>query len=379
MWLIDTDTLKLVFKTDPSEVQSNMQSSLICALSWQRKLEDYSVAARFSWAAKREITRKEDRAYCLLGIFGVYVPLLYGESENAFLRLQEEISRSTNDMSIFAWVAAPEDQQRFRGLFARSPAEFINCASVTRVPSASRYDNEYSITNKGLRFNCVLTALVESPDHSECSKLSESDQLNRMQNERIESMVVTSVDLECFNEVPDSSSTENRKPTLGIYLTKLKKHTVMRKDEEQPTIYAFRELTEQQSDKLKNEFHKQVVVKLDFPPLEATTGTRKVKSYVFVRKEGKWEIGRLTLYKPENKDFRKKTALEQFQQCLRHEHDSHHYAEHWDGRTHALVSVSESYDSYKDGKFHIDITVTYKKGQEIVEIVKPRSHYRDIE
>jgi hypothetical protein len=47
-----------------------------------------------SWAAKRNITRKEDRAYCLLGIFDVHIPLIYGEGEKAFTRLKEEIDKS---------------------------------------------------------------------------------------------------------------------------------------------------------------------------------------------------------------------------------------------------------------------------------------------
>jgi hypothetical protein len=47
-----------------------------------------------SWAAKRETKREEDRAYSLLGIYNIYMPLLYGEgSENAFIRLHEEIDK----------------------------------------------------------------------------------------------------------------------------------------------------------------------------------------------------------------------------------------------------------------------------------------------
>ncbi|KIN07159.1 hypothetical protein OIDMADRAFT_64423, partial [Oidiodendron maius Zn] len=37
------------------------------------------VAERMSWASKRTTTRIEDTAYCLLGIFNVNMPLLYGE------------------------------------------------------------------------------------------------------------------------------------------------------------------------------------------------------------------------------------------------------------------------------------------------------------
>ena len=40
-------------------------------------IEAASIAQRFSWASKRETTRIEDTAYCLMGIFGVNMPLLY--------------------------------------------------------------------------------------------------------------------------------------------------------------------------------------------------------------------------------------------------------------------------------------------------------------
>lgn len=49
---------------------------------------------RLSWAAHRQTTVEEDAAYCLLGIFGVFMPLIYGEGrENALRRLEEEISK----------------------------------------------------------------------------------------------------------------------------------------------------------------------------------------------------------------------------------------------------------------------------------------------
>ena len=42
-------------------------------------LSDFSVAERMSWAEKRETKRKEDKAYSLLGIFDIHMPLIYGE------------------------------------------------------------------------------------------------------------------------------------------------------------------------------------------------------------------------------------------------------------------------------------------------------------
>ncbi|KAE8324920.1 heterokaryon incompatibility protein-domain-containing protein [Aspergillus sergii] len=61
------------------------------------------IGQKMSWAASRKTTRIEDKAYCLLGLCGVHMPLLYGEGENAFRRLHEEIIRTSTDMSIFAW------------------------------------------------------------------------------------------------------------------------------------------------------------------------------------------------------------------------------------------------------------------------------------
>jgi hypothetical protein len=47
-----------------------------------------------SWAETRQTTREEDMAYSLLGIFDVYMPLIYGEGRaNAVGRLREAIDR----------------------------------------------------------------------------------------------------------------------------------------------------------------------------------------------------------------------------------------------------------------------------------------------
>lgn len=58
------------------------------------------VIKRMTWAHSRKTTRTEDIAYCLLGIFDVNMPLLYGEGDRAFTRLQAEILRTTNDDTI---------------------------------------------------------------------------------------------------------------------------------------------------------------------------------------------------------------------------------------------------------------------------------------
>lgn len=56
-------------------------------------LANYTVAERLSWAENRQTTRKEDKAYSLLGIFAIFMPLMYGEGDYAFIRLKEEIDK----------------------------------------------------------------------------------------------------------------------------------------------------------------------------------------------------------------------------------------------------------------------------------------------
>ena len=70
------------------------------ALRASAVLSEFSVEERFSWAETRQTTREEDWAYCLLGIFGVFLPLLYGEGKtNAVRRLKSEIADVVNHNS----------------------------------------------------------------------------------------------------------------------------------------------------------------------------------------------------------------------------------------------------------------------------------------
>jgi hypothetical protein len=87
-------------------------------------LRRYSIAQKMSWAAKRYTKRTKDRAYSLIGLFKVNIPLLYREGGKAFLRLQEEIIKDTDDHSIFAWSIGAV---KFSGLMAPTPASFVGC------------------------------------------------------------------------------------------------------------------------------------------------------------------------------------------------------------------------------------------------------------
>jgi hypothetical protein len=71
-------------------------------------IDGASIAQRMSWVSNRSTSRPEDIAYCMLGIFDVNMPLIYGEGSKAFVRLQEEIIKISDDHSIFAWTWIPE-------------------------------------------------------------------------------------------------------------------------------------------------------------------------------------------------------------------------------------------------------------------------------
>lgn len=124
------------------------------------KMEEFSIAQKMCWASKRVTTRIEDIAYCLLGIFGVHMPMLYGEGDYAFVRLQEEIMKNTTDHSIFAWADESYLKAKLPGLLALKPAHFANSGDI--VQSESVAISRFSVTNKGIHLNLRTKPLNNS-------------------------------------------------------------------------------------------------------------------------------------------------------------------------------------------------------------------------
>jgi hypothetical protein len=118
------------------------------------QLHQKSIAQRMSWASKRRTTRPEDMAYCLLGIFGVNMPLLYGEGQTAFFRLQEEIMKYSDDQSLFAWSTS-YGMLAQSGIFAQSPANFVTRRSIVPIRRKTQ-TSPYQMTNKGLQIELPL-------------------------------------------------------------------------------------------------------------------------------------------------------------------------------------------------------------------------------
>ncbi|KAK7462402.1 hypothetical protein VKT23_008001 [Stygiomarasmius scandens] len=128
-----------------------------------RPIYEYSVAQKMSWAAFRQTTRPEDEAYCLMGIFGVNMPPIYGEGgAKAFMRLQQEIIRISEDRSIFAWVSSPEESSDLRGLFAKSPREFRASGVVEKCDSMEDFESSFSFNNNGLHIHLPIMLLNDS-------------------------------------------------------------------------------------------------------------------------------------------------------------------------------------------------------------------------
>jgi hypothetical protein len=143
-------------------------------------LGSFCAAKRMSWASHRETTRAEDMAYCLLGIFDVHMPLLYGEGDQAFLRLQKEIIRKIDDDSILAWGLWPEMEHPLglvpdtvrrnmssvlllNDIFAKSPKDFENCGNLNYAAEST---SPFTLTNTGLQIQLPLVSVpVVPPDN----------------------------------------------------------------------------------------------------------------------------------------------------------------------------------------------------------------------
>ncbi|KAK4460749.1 heterokaryon incompatibility protein-domain-containing protein [Cladorrhinum samala] len=159
-------------------------------LSGGTALEEISVSERMSWAANRTTTRPEDVAYCLLGIFGVNMPMIYGEGDNSFRRLQEQIIQRSNDLTVFAWsledsvtrshhdvMVVVDGPGRGYPLLAQSPKEFErrrgSNTTLTNITAhnalkGSEFNPEFVTTNKGLRItSCLLRLNPEDGPHPE--------------------------------------------------------------------------------------------------------------------------------------------------------------------------------------------------------------------
>lgn len=149
VYFVDEHWNDLGTKRDLQQVVSKCTGIPINILSGDDDLETASIAQRMSWAANRKTQRLEDRAYSLMGIFGINMPLLYGEGERAFIRLQEEIMKVSDDHSLFAW----ESSDSRGGILATSPEAFKSSKNIIPFNHFNDPNDASTVSSRGVHLS----------------------------------------------------------------------------------------------------------------------------------------------------------------------------------------------------------------------------------
>jgi hypothetical protein len=137
---------------------TGIPESVLCSPP-DKDMRDFPIATRISWMARRHTTRLEDMSYSLLGILDINMPMLYGEGQRAFQRLQEEVIRKHNDLSIFAWTGPKTlASSGFMPVLARSPSNFTRDLDDSGnghehdTHLGHRVNTQFALTNQGVVF-----------------------------------------------------------------------------------------------------------------------------------------------------------------------------------------------------------------------------------
>jgi hypothetical protein len=152
----------------------------------KRRLDSIPACQKMSWASDRKTTNDEDMAYCLIGIFDIpHMYLKRGEGRRAFIRLQEEIIKQSNDLTLFAWKLSGDDANTcmennclilndlrpgvlenapffdsspnsdLHGVFACGPCHFRHAFQIEPTQLAV-YNDEIAITSRGVKLSTPL-------------------------------------------------------------------------------------------------------------------------------------------------------------------------------------------------------------------------------
>ncbi|CAO2649918.1 Nn.00g012100.m01.CDS01 [Neocucurbitaria sp. VM-36] len=180
---------------------TGIQWQALMGTSSTNYVRSLSVAKKMAWAATRVTTREEDIAYCLLGLFDVNMPLLYGEGGvKAFKRLQQEIIKDSLDLTFLVgsridaegghvepatrWQVddimqiSTDDTRKSRsqealrtaegveeadiGLLATNPSWFVNCGSIS---TTGEHNSSFVINNQGLQIKLRIVQPNANSEH----------------------------------------------------------------------------------------------------------------------------------------------------------------------------------------------------------------------
>ncbi|KAI0016500.1 HET-domain-containing protein [Xylariomycetidae sp. FL0641] len=164
MTFFDKKWQPLGSRTDLGSVISSITGIPRQCLVYPNEVFGASIAQRMSWLSKRQTTRLEDKAYCMLGIFDLNMPLLYGEGSKAFVRLQEELIRVSNDHTIFCWDWLGEYVPvQWCSMLAPSPEVYEFAGVWQPCGSQAGEISKFSMTNSGLAIElpCIEAAIFD--------------------------------------------------------------------------------------------------------------------------------------------------------------------------------------------------------------------------
>ncbi|KAG2362604.1 hypothetical protein BDR07DRAFT_1011962 [Suillus spraguei] len=111
---------------------------------------------KLQWASSRLTTIQEDIAYSLFGVFGVHLPVIYGErKQNALGRLLQEIIARSGDISALDWVGKPSE---FNSCL---PADISSYKAPPCVLSPSEDEMQTSVSVSTLRSTVGVEVLKQ--------------------------------------------------------------------------------------------------------------------------------------------------------------------------------------------------------------------------
>ncbi|KAN0084025.1 Heterokaryon incompatibility protein (HET) domain containing protein [Tylopilus felleus] len=116
-----------------------------------------------SWASKRQTTRIEDRAYCLIGLFRISLTIAYGEGQRAFSRLVEAISAKNPSWDVFAWSGQPSVYHFALPSSPASYSQFETCIAKDRIGVRDFTITAYGLSLKSLPLIPMRVCSVVDP------------------------------------------------------------------------------------------------------------------------------------------------------------------------------------------------------------------------
>ncbi|GIZ48773.1 hypothetical protein CKM354_001182000 [Cercospora kikuchii] len=162
----ESDDEYVASTTSSSESDVELLWETVWSAEWTPELVEFSGREIPQYAILSHTWQLDEVLYrdVALGLFDISMPLLYGEGKKAFRRLQEEIMKQSDDLSLFSWTKKSSDTMR-HGLLSDSPADFARYTVHGRL-LAKQHGRDltattpYAMTNVGLSIELRLKPIV---------------------------------------------------------------------------------------------------------------------------------------------------------------------------------------------------------------------------